>query len=90
MNSSNWYNGDECLVRFDAGTFENGKSYKYSIRLFQKDYDIFVMEGTVRNIPELSLTPSQIPVSAELTNVHSPIIMILKKRKQWLGLAILK
>lgn len=85
MDSSNWYNGDECLVRYDAGTFENGKSYKYSMRLFQKDYDIFVMEGTVRNIPELSLTPSQIPVSAELTNVHSPIYYNIEGEKTMVG-----
>ena len=73
LKSQNVYNNEEKRIRFNKGTFENGKKYKYKMNLYQSKADIFVVQGTVRSIPETALSDVQIPISYGITEIESPI-----------------
>lgn len=73
LKSQNVYNNEEKRIRFNKETFENGKKYKYKMNLYQSKADIFVVQGTVRSIPEAALSDVQIPISYGITEIESPI-----------------
>ena len=55
-----------------SGTFENGKSFKYKMNIYQEKYDIFAMQGTVRSI-NVSHPSVQIPITYGITEIQNPI-----------------
>lgn len=67
------FNNYEKQVTISSNTFENGKKYKYKMNLYQSKADIFVVQGTVRSIPETTLSDTQIPISYGITEIESPI-----------------
>lgn len=67
------FNNYEKKVSISSNTFENGKKYKYKMNLYQAKADIFVVQGTVRSIPEIALSETQIPISYGITEIESPI-----------------
>lgn len=73
LKSSEVYNNKKFAVRIAANTFKNGSKYKYKMNLYQQTANIFVMQGTVRSIPEESLTDTQIPITYGITEIESPI-----------------
>lgn len=73
LKSQNVYNNVEKKIRLKKGTFENGKKYKYKMNLYQTKADIFAVQGTVRNISEVTLTDTQIPITYGITEIESPI-----------------
>lgn len=82
---SNTYNDFENRTLYTADTFVNGHSYKYRINLYQHLHDIFVMEGTVRNITEIGLTDTQIPITYGITEIENPIKYVINDIETIIG-----
>lgn len=70
QNTFNDYNVGTIM---GANSFKNGHKYKYKMNLYQARADIFAVQGTVRSIPEASLSDTQIPISYGITEIESPI-----------------
>lgn len=73
MKSQNIYNNEEKKIWISKNTFKNGKKYKYKMNMYQTKADIFTVQGTVRNITEISLSDTQIPISYGISEIESPI-----------------
>ena len=72
LSASAIYNDYESRTRMSSGTFENGKSYKYKMNIYQEKYDIFAVQGTVRSI-NVSHPSVQIPITYGITEIQNPI-----------------
>jgi len=72
LSASAVYNDYESRTRMSSGTFENGKSYKYKMNIYQEKYDIFAVQGTVRSI-NVSHPSVQIPITYGITEIQNPI-----------------
>lgn len=67
------YNNEKINTIIHADTFENGKKYKYKMNLYQEDANIFVVKGKIRSITDITLTNTQIPITAGIAEINSPI-----------------
>jgi hypothetical protein len=78
ISSSNIYNQDAASTPIRANTFENGYNYKYKMNIYQEKFDIFVMQGTVRDITETVLSDNQIPITYGIDTIKEPVYYDIK------------